>query len=89
MCIRDRPNGEERVLHEMAQVFFDEKTGQPLKMIGTAQDITERKQAEEQIAEQAAVLDKARDAIFVRDLEGKILFWNMGAERLYLSLIHI
>jgi len=78
-----RPNGEERVLHEMAQVFFDEKTGQPLKMIGTAQDITERKQAEEQIAEQAAVLDKARDAIFVRDLEGKILFWNMGAERLY------
>jgi len=78
-----RPNGEERVLHEMAQVFFDEKTGQPLKMIGTAQDITERKQAEAQIAEQAAVLDKARDAIFVRDLDGKILFWNMGAERLY------
>jgi len=78
-----RPNGEERVLHETAQVIFDEKTGQPLRMIGTAQDITERTQAEEQIAEQAAVLDKARDAIFVRDLDGKILFWNMGAERMY------
>jgi PAS domain S-box-containing protein len=46
-------------------------------------DITESKQAEEQIAEQAAFLDKARDAILVRDLEGRILFWNNGAERMY------
>ena len=46
-------------------------------------DITERKRAQEQIAEQAALLDKARDAILVRDLEGKILFWNKGAERMY------
>jgi PAS domain S-box-containing protein len=46
-------------------------------------DITERKRAEEQIVEQAALLDKARDAILVRDLEGKILFWNKGAERMY------
>jgi PAS domain S-box-containing protein len=46
-------------------------------------DLTERKQAEEQIAEQATFLDKAQDAIFVRDLDGKMLFWNKGAERLY------
>jgi PAS domain S-box-containing protein len=46
-------------------------------------DITERKRTEEQIVEQAALLDKARDAILVRDLEGKILFWNKGAERMY------
>ena len=46
-------------------------------------DITGRKQAEEQIAEQAQLLDKARDAILVHDLEGNILFWNKGAERLY------
>jgi len=48
-----------------------------------ARDITGRKRAEEQIAEQAEFLDKARDAILVRDLEGKILFWNKGAERMY------
>lgn len=35
------------------------------------------------VREQAALLDKARDAIFVRDLAGQILYWNAGAERLY------
>jgi PAS domain S-box-containing protein len=48
-----------------------------------ARDITERKRAEEQIAEQAALLDNARDSILVCDLDGKILFWNKGSERMY------
>jgi two-component system, cell cycle sensor histidine kinase and response regulator CckA len=43
----------------------------------------ERKQTEQKIREQAALLDVATDAIFVRDLENKILFWNKAAERLY------
>ena len=51
--------------------------------IWSFRDITERRHAEEQITEQATFLDKAQDAIFVRDLEGKILFWNKGAERMY------
>jgi PAS domain S-box-containing protein len=46
-------------------------------------DITERKRAEEQIREQAALLDKAQDAIAVRDLEHRLIYWNKGAERLY------
>ena len=46
-------------------------------------DITEQKRAEEQIAEQATFLNKARDAILARDLDGKVQFWNQGAERLY------
>ena len=49
----------------------------------TFRDITERRQAMQQIADQAAYLDKARDAIVVRDLEGKVLFWNKGAEQIY------
>ena len=51
--------------------------------IWSFRDSTERKRAQEQIAEQAALLDKARDAIIVRDLTGKIFFWNHGAERMY------
>jgi len=43
----------------------------------------ERKRTEQKMAEQAALLDIATDAILVRDLEGHILFWNQGAERLY------
>jgi PAS domain S-box-containing protein len=46
-------------------------------------NITDRKQADEKIAEQAAFMDKAQDAILVRDLEGNIRFWNHGAERMY------
>jgi len=49
----------------------------------TFSDITERRRAEEQIAEQAELLDKAQDAIIVCDLGGVILFWNKGAESIY------
>jgi PAS domain S-box-containing protein len=52
-------------------------------LLAMIRDLTERKQADEQISQQAAFLDKAQDAIFVRDLKGKLLFWNMGAERMY------
>jgi PAS domain S-box-containing protein len=43
----------------------------------------ERKQNEQKIREQAALLDVATDAIFVQDLDNKILFWNKAAEHLY------
>jgi two-component system, cell cycle sensor histidine kinase and response regulator CckA len=43
----------------------------------------ERRRAERKIREQAALLDVATDAIFVCDLEYKILFWNQAAEKLY------
>ncbi len=46
-------------------------------------ELTERKQAERKIREQAALLDVATDAIRVQTLTTKILFWNKGAERLY------
>ncbi len=41
------PQGNVRHIHEDAQIFLDEQTGQPLRMVGTAHDITERKLAEE------------------------------------------
>ena len=51
--------------------------------IGIHTDITERKKSEERILEQAALLDQTRDAIMVRDLGGKVLYWNRGAEKMY------
>ena len=51
--------------------------------IGAITDITERKRAEEILREQANLLNLAHDAIFVRDLNGVITYWNRGAEELY------
>jgi PAS domain S-box-containing protein len=51
--------------------------------LSLANDITERKSTEDRVREQAALLDLASDAILVRDLSGKVSFWNKGAERLY------
>lgn len=47
------------------------------------EEIRERQKIEAQIREQAALLDKAQDAIAVQDLEGRIVFWNKSAERVY------
>ncbi len=43
----------------------------------------ERQVADARIRHQASLLDKAQDAIIVRDLEHRIIFWNKSAERLY------
>ncbi len=67
----------ENVLTDIRPPVLD-KDGKHYGRIWAFRDITDRKRAAEQIAEQAALLDKAQDAILVRDLEGKILFWNKG-----------
>ncbi|PTX99589.1 histidine kinase [Verrucomicrobia bacterium LW23] len=51
--------------------------------IWTFRDITRRKLDEQKLKEQAALIDEARDAILVRTLDHRILFWSKGAERLY------
>ncbi|HKS37990.1 MAG TPA: PAS domain S-box protein, partial [Verrucomicrobiae bacterium] len=71
-----------RVIHVEIHGAQTEYAGQPA-ILGTLQDITERKHAEAQVREQAALLDKAHDAILVTDMEQRILYWNRGAERLY------
>ena len=46
-------------------------------------DTSERNAREKIIAGQAALLELAHDAIFVRDLDGQITYWNAGAEDTY------
>ena len=43
----------------------------------------ERRRAGERIREQAALLDKAHDAILVHDLSWRVQYWNKSAETLY------
>ncbi len=53
------------------------------EIVGAWYDITESKQAQAQIQEQAALLEVTTDAIIVQNLKHQVLFWNQGAERLY------
>jgi two-component system cell cycle sensor histidine kinase/response regulator CckA len=53
------------------------------RAINEAAEKVERLKAEEYVREQAALLDKANDAICVMGLDRSILYWNMGAERMY------
>jgi PAS domain S-box-containing protein len=46
-------------------------------------DISERQRAQQVIAEQAAMLELAHDAVIVSDADGRITYWNRGAERTY------
>jgi PAS domain S-box-containing protein len=48
-----------------------------------ARDITERKQAERALSEQARLLDLSNDAIFVRDAGDHVTYWNKAATELY------
>ncbi|MGB8988833.1 MAG: PAS domain S-box protein, partial [Candidatus Sulfotelmatobacter sp.] len=48
-----------------------------------ARDITERRQAERALSEQARLLDLSNDAIFVRDAGDHVTYWNKGATELY------
>lgn len=50
---------------------------------GRAKDKRKRAEAALRQSEQAALLDVATDAIFVQDLQHRILFWNKGSERMY------
>lgn len=46
-------------------------------------DVTDQEAQRQQLSQNAALLDKANDAIIVRSTDGIITFWNKAAERIY------
>lgn len=57
--------------------------GRAQRLIGAMTDLTHRREAEAQIREQAALLDRARDAIILVGMDQRIQYWNRSAERIF------
>lgn len=74
------PNGTQRNLYSQADIVCDEKTMKPVMMVGTVQDVTEQKLAEERFR---GLLEAAPDAIVIVNREGKIVLVNRQTEKMF------
>ncbi len=61
---------------------YDER-GNRIGIVGSSEDITERKRIEDIRLRWAAIVESTSDAVFGKTLEGIITSWNPGAEQVY------
>lgn len=81
-----RSDGKIRVMHARGKVMRD-VSGRPLRVIGTSQDITRRRQAEKSLRDSEArfrtLAESANEGIVSIDSRGMIVFWNGGAQDIF------
>jgi PAS domain S-box-containing protein len=75
-------NGEERIIAWHNTELTDRK-GNIIGVLGSGEDITERKKAEEKLHYQANLIENVSDAVISTDMDYKITSWNKGAEGIY------
>jgi PAS domain S-box-containing protein len=79
-------DGSERIVHAQGGVIFNEENT-PIRMRGTVQDITERKQAEEELYKNQellrGIIDNTPALIYVLDLEERITVANRALAYLF------
>lgn len=70
-------DGTIRYVHEEGSIDYED--GEPVKMNGTVQDITETFEKEEALLLQAQIFDAVQDSILVYDFDGKFIYLNENA----------
>jgi PAS domain S-box-containing protein len=84
-----RYSGEWRHRHKDGQISDVHITSHTITFAGrdaalvVVLDITEQKRADKVLRHMAAIVESSEDAIFTKTLDGMILSWNAGAERIY------
>lgn len=78
-----RKDGHVRTVLWNSATLYDKDGSTVVATIAQGQDITERKQAQEQVKYQASLLDQVRNAVVATDLMGNIVYWNKFAESLH------
>lgn len=81
-CRIIRPDNSIRIIHGQGEVMLDD-AGRLVSVIGTAHDVTENRQMEEERAWLAMIVETSNDAIFSISLDGAITSWNRGAEKIF------
>ncbi|MDZ7640796.1 MAG: PAS domain S-box protein [Desulfurivibrio sp.] len=77
-----RKDGEFVYILDERRLLRDDQ-GQPVEIVGSWLDITERKRAAEEASRMVTVVRDSNDAITIQDSEGQITAWNRGAEQMY------
>jgi two-component system cell cycle sensor histidine kinase/response regulator CckA len=76
------PDGSEHWLHLRGDVVLGDD-GAVVRMVGSSQDITERKRVESELRQQAHIVDTISDAVIVMDADGNVTDWNPAATRIF------
>ena len=76
-----QPDGKVRFICGSSEVQYDQ-LGRPFSMVGSAQDITERKANEERLRQAAAVFESTREGVAVTDAQERILMVNRAFSEL-------
>ncbi|MBD2155630.1 PAS domain S-box protein [Leptolyngbya sp. FACHB-16] len=74
--------GENRLI-DWSNTALVNTQGKVEYVIGTGIDITERQKAEKAISQLATIVKSSDDAIISTDLNGSVISWNPGAEKVY------
>jgi len=68
---------------ELYSLALDDPATGELRCFSVVTDLTERRRAEERSRHLAAIVESSVDAVIGMDMAGRVVSWNLGAERLY------